>query len=60
MLWWGMEVREPFQTEGAAKPKTLRENLANSRGQTFEVSMARELRWKTKKGSNESHKVSMA
>lgn len=51
--------RREFQAEGAARTKTVRENLANSRSQTFEV-MIRELRGNTREGWNESQKVSMA
>lgn len=53
MLFGGWEVRvvaelrREFQAEGVARTKTVRENLANSRSQTFEV-MVRELRGNTR------------
>lgn len=56
----GEGLRGQLQAEGAGRTKTLRENLAKSRGQALEVSMAGELRGKTKKRWNESWKVSMA
>lgn len=66
MLFGGWEVRvvaelrTEFQAEGVARTKTVRENLANSRSQTFEV-MIRELRGTLEKdGMSESQTVSMA
>lgn len=46
----GREVRGESQAEGAAGPNAMRDNLASSRRQTFEVSVARQLRGKTRKG----------
>lgn len=56
----GGGLRRRLQAEGAGRTKTLRENLAKSRSQALEVSMARELTGKSKKGWNESWKVRMA
>lgn len=46
----GREVKGESQAEGAAGPNAMRDNLANSRSQTFEGSVARQLRGKTRKG----------